>query len=103
VLLVAVTVALSASAGVLCDRHAGWAGAAARGCLSLMLYVLVPFVSYVSFAHLRLSLGAGVGLGIAYIGLALAGTLAWWVGRRIGVPRPTLGGVILCAVIANTG
>jgi hypothetical protein len=30
-----------------------------------MLYVLVPFVSFVNFAHLRLSVGGGEGIVLA--------------------------------------
>jgi predicted permease len=102
-LLVAFWVVLATGAGVLCDHHAQWSGAAARGALTLMLYVLLPFVAYVSFAHLQLSLGAGVGLLIAYVGLGLAGTCAWWFGRRLGIGRPSLGALICTVLIANTG
>jgi predicted permease len=102
-LLVAFWVVLATGVGVACDRHAAWSGKAGRAALTLMLYVLLPFVAYVSFAHLELSLGAGVGLVIAYIGLGLAGTCAWWVGRRIGVSGPTLGALICTVMLVNTG
>jgi malate permease and related proteins len=102
-LLVAFWVVLATTAGVLCDHRADWSGAAARGALTLMLYVLVPFVAYVSFAHLRLSLGAGVGLLVAYVGLGTAGVSAWWLGRRIGVHGPSLGALICTVTFVNTG
>jgi hypothetical protein len=35
----------------------------ARRFLSLMLYVMLPFVSSVNIAHLRVTLAAGQGLG----------------------------------------
>lgn len=102
-LLVALTVVLATAIGVFAEHHLNWAVRAAQGCLSLMLYALVPFVSYVSFAHLHLSLDAGVGLLLAYCGLALAAMLTWWLGCRIGTPRPALGGMIVCALLVNTG
>lgn len=102
-LLVTLTVVLATAVGILAEHHVGWSVRAARGCLSLMLYVLVPFVSYVAFAHLHLSLGAGVGLLLAYCGLGLAASLTWWIGRRVGTPRPALGGMIACALLVNTG
>lgn len=102
-IVVALAVLAATAAGVLLEHRTSWAQRAAQACLTLMLYVLVPFVSYVSFAHLRLSVGAGVGLGVAYCGLGLAGLLTWWFGRRLGTARATLGGMIVCALIVNTG
>jgi len=103
VLLVVVAVLLSTAAGVVAEHRWAATQAAVRAVLTLMLYVLVPFVAYVSFAHLHLSLGAGVGLVLAYAGLGLAGFLAWLFGRRLGVARPVLGGVICGAMLVNTG
>lgn len=102
-LLVAVTVLLATAAGVALEHRTTWAVRAAQLSLSGMLYLLVPFVSYANFAHLRLSVGAGIGLAIAYCGLGLAVAFTWWLGRRIGTPRPALGGMMVCALIVNTG
>jgi hypothetical protein len=69
-----------------------------------MLYALVPFVAFVSFAHLHLSLGAGAGLVIAYAGLGAAGTAMWAIGRRwFDLTRPALGGLICSVMLVNTG
>lgn len=102
-LLVILTVVVVTGLGVLADHRTRSAQTAARWILTLMLYVLMPFVSYVSFAHLHLTLGGGVGLGAAYIGLGLAGWLAWWLGRRIGLEGPALGGLMCGVVLVNTG
>jgi predicted permease len=102
-LLVAFWVVLATGVGVTCELHTSWALTAARRALGLMLYVLVPFVSYVSFAHLELSLDAGAGLAIAYVGVGLAGTLTWLIGRRLNIGRQALGGLIVCVIIVNTG
>lgn len=102
-LLVAFWVVLATAVGVACEQRTDWARGAAQRALTLMLYVLVPFVSYVSFAHLRLSLGAGVGLALAYVGLGLAGAGMWWLGRRLGLDGPRLGALIVAVMLVNTG
>ncbi len=102
-LLVILTVVLAASVGVIAEHRTVRAQAAARGALTLMLYVLVPFVAFVSFVHLHLTLGGGIGLALAYVGLGLAGILAWWLGRRAGLEGPALGGLICSVILVNTG
>jgi len=103
VLIVALIVAAATTVGIVADHRTDAAPAAARRALALMLWVLIPFVSYVNFAHLQLSLGAGVGLLIGYIGLGIAGSLAWALGKRIGMARSALGGLICTVILANTG
>ena len=102
-LLVILTVVLATGLGVLTEHRTASAQAIARGILTLMLYVLVPFVAFVSFVHLHLTLGGGVGLAVAYLGLGIAGTLAWWLGRRMGLEGPALGGLICAVILVNTG
>lgn len=102
-ILVAITVVLATAAGVLCDHHTTWAGRFGRGLLTTMLYVLMPFIAYVSFANLQLSLGGGVGLVAAYVGLGLAGLLAWTLGRSRGLAGPTLGAIVVSVILVNTG
>jgi len=102
-LLVALTVVLATAVGVVCQHRTPLAPVAARAALTTALYALMPFVSYVSLAHLQLTPGTGLGLVIAYLGLAAAGALAWLIGRRMSLARPSLGGLILVVIIANTG
>jgi predicted permease len=102
-LLVALAVIASTALGVAAEHRFAGAPGVARLSLSTMLYGLVPFVSYVSFAHLHLSLGGGIGLVVAYAGLAVAGTLVWLGGRRLGLDRPALGGLICSVILVNTG
>jgi predicted permease len=69
-----------------------------------MLCVLVPFVSFVNFAHLRLSAGGGEGIVLAYAAIAVAGAAAFMIGRRgLQLPPARLGAVILTVAIVNTG
>lgn len=102
-ILVIAAVLAATAVGVFAEHRTALAGRAARLSLTAMLYVLVPFVSYVSFAHLTLSLGAGVGLGLAYLGLGTAGLLAWTLGRRLGLDGAALGALVCTVILANTG
>jgi malate permease and related proteins len=104
VILVALAVLLSTAVGVAGDRRYAWAPRAARGALGLMLYALLPFVSFVNFAHLRLSVGGGLGIALAYLSIGLAGAAVWAVGRRwMQLPRPVLGALICTVIVVNTG
>lgn len=102
-LTVALVAVLATGAGVVLERRVAWAQRLAGGALTTMLYVLVPFVSFTAFAHLHLSVGGGVGLLAAYLGLGLAGTAAWAFGRRVAVDRSTHGAMIVTVIISNTG
>lgn len=102
-LLVILTVVLAAGVGILVDHRTRAAQTAARWTLTLMLYLLVPFVAFVSFARLHLNVAGGVGLVLGYMGLGIAGLLAWLLGRRIGLGGPALGGLICSVILVNTG
>lgn len=98
--LVLATMAL----GVALERKVADARPVARFCLNSLLYVLVPFVAYVSFAHLRLTLDAGLGLALGVTGTALAGFAAYLLGTRwLALPRPVVGAMICAVVVSNTG
>jgi malate permease and related proteins len=98
-------VALVATAfGVTCERRFADAPRVGRGVLTLMLYVLVPFVSFVNIAHLQLTTGAAAGLGLAYIAVGSAGFAAWALGRHwLRLPRTDLGALICTVIIVNSG
>lgn len=103
-LLVALAVVLSTAVGVAAERRTPSAASVARGALALMLYLLLPFVSFVNFSHLRLSVGAGVGLGLAYVALFVAGSVAWTIGRlRLRLASPTVGALVCTVIVVNTG
>jgi malate permease and related proteins len=104
VILVALAVILATGLGALCDHRTSFAPQLASWALRAMLYVLLPFVAYANFAHLDLSLSAGIGLLIAYAGLAAAGLAAYMLGRHwLGLDRPALGALVIAAIIVNTG
>ena len=90
--------------GIAFDRRARGAQAVARGTLGLMLYVLLPFVSFVNIAHVHLTFAGGAGLAVAYVAVGAAGVAAWFVARtRLRLPRAEVGAMIVCVVVVNTG
>lgn len=104
-ILVALAVIASAAAGAAAARaRRTHARALARGALALMLYALVPFVTFFNIAHLHVSSGVGAGIGLGYLELALVGILAWLAARRwLALPAPATGALICTVVLVNTG
>lgn len=90
--------------GIACERRTAWAGPLSKRILAVMLYGLVPYVSFVNFAHLHISAGGGVGIALAYAAIVTDGLLAWWVGRRVlGLRAPAVGALICTVILVNTG
>ena len=102
-ILVALIVVAATAVGVLAERRSTRTEDIARLCLSAMLYVLLPFVAFVNFAHLELTVGAGVGLLGAWAGLGVAGLIAYLAGRAMGLSRPAHGALIISVIVVNTG
>lgn len=103
-ILVAVAVLGATSIGLFCERHFAAARVVARRILTLMLYVLVPFVSFVNIAHLQVTLATGLGLTFGYAAVFTAGGLAWAIGRfRLRLTERNLGAVICTVIVVNTG
>lgn len=103
-IFVALAVVLSTAAGVAADRRSATAPRAARAVLALMLYVLLPFVSFVNFSHLHLTLGGSVGIVLAYAAIGLGGAATWAIGRHhLHLAPPALGALICSVIIVNTG
>ncbi len=101
--LVLFTVVCAGAVGVAAERRTASAGHAARAVLALMLYALVPYVSFVNIAHLHVTVAAGTGLVVAYAGLALAGGAAYLAGWRLALPAAERGALICTAILVNTG
>lgn len=102
-ILLACAVIASAAFGVICDHRGHWARPLANRVLLVMLYVLMPFVSYVNIAHLQLTADVGIGLVVGYVGVAATGVVVWWLVRRTGASRATIGGMIAASILINTG
>lgn len=104
-LLVALAIAVSTAAGVAADRRdPARAHVLMQRVIALMLWGLLPPIAFFVVARLEITAGVGVGLLLAYAGLAVAGTLAWLVGRRVlRLERPTAGTLVLTAILVNSG
>lgn len=94
----------SAWAGVATERRWGTRAEEATGrALGILLWTLIPFITFCGVNRLRIDAGVGIGLGLGYLSLAAAALTAWVVGRRLGLERPVLGVVLCAALVANTG
>jgi predicted permease len=105
VLLVAALIAASTAAGVGAEPRLADHGRPLADVLSkVILWGFVPFISFFVIARLQLTAGVGVGALLAYVELAVVGTIAWFVATRVlHLTRPQTGAVLVCVVLANTG
>jgi predicted permease len=105
VLWVALTILAAMAAGTAAERRSpARAPVVARRTLKVMLFGVTPFVTFVNVAHLRLTADVGGGVLAGWAALALAGLIAWRLGRGVlRLPRPSTGGLINVAMQANTG
>jgi predicted permease len=104
VLAVVLTVVVAAAAGAALERRAPAAAHRARALgLRLALWGLLPFVAYVNIARAHLTVDAGLALGVAAAGIALAGTMMWRLGAgALALDRRATGAAIVCSIQANT-
>ena len=86
------------------QRWAESAESFARRLMSLVLWVVLPIAAFFNLAALHFDAGVGIGLVFAYV--AVAGTLlvAYAVGTWVlRLPRPAVGALMCVAVFGNTG
>jgi predicted permease len=105
VILVALAILAATAVGVGAEhRWAAGAVAFSRRLIETMVWGLLPFITFFVVARLHLGGGVGIGLGLAFVELAIVGTLAYLAGARLlHLPRPSIGALILTVVLANTG
>jgi len=105
--MLAITLAITASTlvGAAAERrYAERARAVSRRMLDAILWVLLPPIAFLAVARLDFGGGVAAGLGLAYVELAVVGTLAWLVGTRmLHLSRPAVGALVVAVVLANTG
>jgi predicted permease len=103
----AVTLAIIAAtaAGVGAERRFGERAHAATGrLLDVLLYVVLPPMTFFIVARLELTAGVGAGLAFAYAAALGVGVLAWLAGERVlRLPRPTTGALVITSMQGNTG
>lgn len=103
-ILVAVAIVVATAIGVAAERRYGErAQAATRTTIDVLLWTVLPFVCFFTIVGLDLDRGVGGGLGLAYVVAAVVGGLAWLAGRRLGMPAPALGGLVVACIVSNTG
>ena len=77
---------------------------ASRRSLIWILYTILPFVTFFNLAHADFDVDNGVGLVLGWVAVLSAGFLAYLVASRIErLSRPSVGAVIVCVLLANTG
>jgi hypothetical protein len=104
VLLAAALIVAGTAVGVGAERRRPTAAVAlGRRLMRLILYVALPIVIFFNLAKAHLSLDNAVGLGLAWLNLALVGVIVWFVASRVlRLGRAQTGAAIVCALVANT-
>jgi predicted permease len=104
VLITVAVILVAASAGVAAEvRWRDRAARAARTALTASVYTLLPFVTFFNLARLDFSPDIGLGIFLGYVALAITALLAWRAGRLLDLPDPSVGALITCSLVANTG
>ena len=98
-------IAAATTAGVWAERRFGArAVAASRRALGLVLWVVLPPVTFLNLVNADLDLDAGLGIVAGLASLAILGTVAWFVGARIlHLPGASTGALISSVIVVNTG
>ena len=102
---VVAAIAVSVGAGLWAERRFGErAQRVSRASISVLLWAVLPFVTFFTLARLEITTGVGAGLGLAYLELALVGCAAWVLATRfLHLSRPATGALMVVVVLANTG
>jgi predicted permease len=104
VLLTAALIIAGTAVGVGAERrYPAAAVALARRFLRVLLYVFVPIIIFFNLAKAEVSFDNAVGLGLAWVTLALVGIVVWFLASRVlHLSRAQTGAVIVAALVANT-
>jgi predicted permease len=102
---IVLAIIVATAAGVWAEaRYGGRAGIAARRALIFVLYFVLPPVTFFNLARVHFDADVGLGIGLGYLALGMVSVVAWFVASRVlRLPRPAVGAVICCALVANTG
>jgi predicted permease len=104
-LAVVLAIVVSSAAGVWAERRwGGRAGAASRRSLLFVLYVVLPPAIFFNLAAVRIDIDVGFGIVLAILAVAGATLTAYLVGTLVlGLERPSVGSMMCCALVGNTG
>jgi malate permease and related proteins len=105
VIAIAAAIVAFTVAGVWAERrHGEPARRASHGALDAIFYGLLPFVTFIALARLRITAGVGVGIALVYAELAIVSVLAWLLATRVlRLPRASTGALLCVVMLANTG
>src|SRR5215210_1822479 len=101
---VVIAIVVSTAAGVWAERRwGGRAGIASRRGLLVVLYVVLPPVTFFNLAAAHLDADVGIGVVLAIVAVTGSALLAYLVGSRVlGLARPSIGSMICCTLVGNT-
>lgn len=103
--LVALAIFASTAVGMLAEHR--WRERAvefSKRLIDVMVWGLLPFITFFVVARLQLGGGVGIGLGLGFVELGVVGLLAYVIGARVlRLARPSVGALILTVILANTG
>ncbi len=105
VAVLAVVIAAATTAGIVVEGRLpdGGRPLAARAS-RLLLWVMIPFAIFFVMARLELTADIGVGIGLAYVELAIVGAIAWVIATRaLRLTRPQTGALVVVVILVNTG
>lgn len=105
--MIAVALVILASVGIGAGAERRWgepARRAGRRSLDILIYVLMPVVTFFTVSHVEITTGVGAGLAFGFAERGVATVLAYLVATRVlRLARPSVGAMMVCAGIANTG
>ncbi|HYU59970.1 MAG TPA: AEC family transporter [Solirubrobacterales bacterium] len=102
---VVLAIVVSTAAGVWAEqRWGGRAGIASRRSLLFVLYVVLPPTTFFNLAAARIDADVGFGIVLAIVAVAAATGVAYLVGSRLlRLERASVGSMLCCALVGNTG
>lgn len=104
-IFIAIAVLVSTSLGVWV-RHR-WGDAAERATsrgLDVLVWVVLPPLTFLVVARMEVNAGVGLGIGMTYLILAFVAAVAYLVSKRVlRLDRPSTGATINGSLLANTG
>lgn len=105
VLITTAAIVLSVAVGIVAERRRPQrAVSAARGAMSVILYVLLPPVIFFNLAAAEIDLDHGFGLVFAWLAVAIVAVAVWWLCSRVLRLASFQTGAVLVVVLAvNSG
>lgn len=102
--LIIAAIVVSTAIGIVAERR--WperAGRDSRRGLLLILYLVLPPVTFFNLARVDFDADLGGGIVLGWIATAIAALAAWAIGARLlKLSRPRTGALIACTLVANT-